>query len=72
MPPLPQYLLASRQGLYQVSRAGARLLRPGRFFGIVVQADAVFAFLNRAPEGESDGRSGCIVRFAHPNDFYEQ
>ena len=68
MPPLPQYLLASRQGLYQVSRAGARLLRPGRFFGVVVQAGAVFAFLDRAAGGEGDERSGCIVRFARQDD----
>ena len=68
MPPLPQYLLASRQGLYQVSRAGARLLKPGRFFGIVVQAGAVFAFVDRAPDGVSDEHSGCIVRFGRQDD----
>lgn len=61
--PFPEYLLASRQGLYRVSRTGARLLKPGRFFGIAVQAGAVFAFLDRAADGESDERSGCIVRF---------
>lgn len=66
---LPEYLLASRQGLYRVSRAGARLLRPGRFFGAVIDRGAVFAFLDRGESAEDrDERSGCIVRFDWRDD----
>jgi hypothetical protein len=69
MTPHPEYLLASRQGLYRVSQAGGHLLRPGRFFGIVLREGAVFAFLDRADRDEDrDEQSGCIVRFDWQDD----
>ncbi|MEI9888228.1 MAG: hypothetical protein WDN08_17375 [Rhizomicrobium sp.] len=69
MPLHLEYLLASRQGLFRVSRAGARLLRPGKFFGIVLHQGAVFAFRTCADiNGEDTERSGCIVRFDWRDD----
>jgi hypothetical protein len=61
----PDYILASRQGLFAVNRNGHRLLAPGRFFGVVLHGGCVFAFLNRAADRDQNSeQSGCIVRFA--------
>jgi hypothetical protein len=66
---LSSYLLASRQGLYLVDRQGWRLLREGRFFGIVCLGRQVFAFLDESADLEHRGENrGRIVRFEWDGD----
>ncbi|HEX9946564.1 MAG TPA: hypothetical protein VGA98_03395 [Allosphingosinicella sp.] len=59
----PAYLVASRQGLYFVSRHGWREGPRGLFFGIVCVEDQVFAFRHGLPGQGGAAHSGRVVRF---------
>lgn len=58
-----QYLVASRQGLYQADRGGFRPLVEGVFFGIVCMADDVFAFRHDPRPGEKGPLTGRVVHY---------
>ena len=57
------YLVASRQGLYLVTREEWRLLVEGRFFGLALADGEVFACRHEAPDSEEGPLSGQIVRY---------
>lgn len=62
----PDYVMASRQGLFIVNRAEWRRVAEGYFFGVTVKGRHVYCFKtvsNRDPE--ADANPGSIVRYEY-------
>lgn len=62
--PGPDYIVASREGLYVVNHVGWRCVADGCFFGVTVQGAHVYCFKTVPHENAaSEPRAGQIVRY---------
>jgi len=62
----PDYIMASRQGLYVVNRAGWRRVGDGHFFGVTVKGSGIYCF-KTVPNEEAEAEKNCgsIVRYEY-------
>src|SRR5262249_10132962 len=61
---IPNYIMASRQGLYVVNRMSWRLVTEGYFFGVTTRGPEIYCFKTVTKKiGELNPSSGQIVRY---------
>ena len=63
----PEYIIASREGLYIANKHGARKVANGHYFGVTIREKTIFCFqYSRWHAEKSPDPTGSLVRF-----FYE-
>jgi len=60
----PEYVVASREGLYIVTKTHCRRVASGQYFGVTVKDGAIYAFENAGNRAGEATPRGRIVRFS--------